>query len=272
MAAKMKAKTAMVTMVGEDSFGRDTVQNFVRQGIDICLCFFQDRTLLFHHRLAHVGATEKASTGVAPIAVDAQGSEACPETFLDIFNQGQNSIIIVNGANDFLTPELVSAAESTIRSSKVLLTQLEIKVVQIFFLFAAMMLTVIARVNTPSPEDSQGGADRQVGLPCIKEAINFLSSIFNPAPATSHLEAEFYSLPTILCLNEVEAQMLTGVAITDINVCSSTCSPRVTCLIIAACQAGRADLVGARRSDGHPDAGGHGSLRAEQYCRSPHHR
>ena len=60
MAARMQAKTAMVTMLGEDSFGRDTMQNYKNNGVDT----------------THVLFTPEAATGVAPIAVDQTGATA----------------------------------------------------------------------------------------------------------------------------------------------------------------------------------------------------
>ena len=57
MAAKMAARTAMVTMLGQDSFGKDTLENYKRHGIDS----------------THVLFTSEAATGVAPIAVDQSG-------------------------------------------------------------------------------------------------------------------------------------------------------------------------------------------------------
>ena len=53
MAAKLGAKTAMVGKVGEDIFGKDTVENFKSVGVDT--------TFLF--------STSDAATGCAPITV-----------------------------------------------------------------------------------------------------------------------------------------------------------------------------------------------------------
>eukprot|EP00042_Codosiga_hollandica_P033432 m.223269 g.223269 ORF g.223269 m.223269 type:complete len:344 (-) comp54186_c0_seq1:40-1071(-) len=149
MAAKMGAATAMVTKLGDDIFGHDTLKNFASHGIDI----------------AHVHITKEAATGVAPITVD---------------SHGQNSIIIVNGANDLLSPANIDAATTMISSARVLVTQLEIKPETTL---AALRLAHAAKIH----------------------------SIFNAAPARPTLDAEFYTLPTIFCLNETEASMLTGV-------------------------------------------------------------
>ena len=46
-------------------------------------------------------------------------------------------------------------------------------------------------------------------------------SVFNPAPARSELPAELYTLPSIFCLNETEAQLLTGISVVDVPVTES---------------------------------------------------
>jgi ribokinase len=95
MAAKLGGDVAMITKLGRDIFGENTFKNFRAWGIDT-------RYVLF---------TDQASSGVAPIAVDAAG---------------HNAIIIVTGANDLLTPEEVKEARPLIAAAQVLVCQLEI--------------------------------------------------------------------------------------------------------------------------------------------------
>jgi ribokinase len=95
MAAKLGAEVAMVTKLGRDIFGENTLKNFKSWGIDT----------------AHVLFTDQAFSGVAPIAVD-------PE--------GHNAIIIVTGANDLLSGEEIEAARPSIASAQILVCQLEI--------------------------------------------------------------------------------------------------------------------------------------------------
>lgn len=85
----------IITKLGEDFFGKQTLENFQQQGVDT----------------SHVLTTSKASSGVAPIIVD---------------KNGHNCIIIVGGANDLLTIDEVNNASELITSSKILLTQLEL--------------------------------------------------------------------------------------------------------------------------------------------------
>lgn len=95
MAAKLGAHVSIVTRLGRDSFGDDTVRNFESLGIDT----------------THVAFDDDAPTGVAPIAVDPNGD---------------NSIIIVTGATARITPADVEHARAAIEASHVLVCQLEI--------------------------------------------------------------------------------------------------------------------------------------------------
>jgi ribokinase len=97
MAAKLGARVVVVTKLGRDVFGEDTLGNFRERGVDT----------------EHVLFTDEASSGVAPIAVAPDGS---------------NSIIIVTGANDLLTEEEIERARPAIASASVLVCQLEIPV------------------------------------------------------------------------------------------------------------------------------------------------
>ncbi|MFN8451878.1 MAG: PfkB family carbohydrate kinase [Anaerolineae bacterium] len=72
MAARLGAQVSVVTKLGRDTFGEETLFNFRHQGIDT----------------THVLFDERLASGVALIAVDEQ--------------TGQNSIVMVPGANDAL--------------------------------------------------------------------------------------------------------------------------------------------------------------------------
>jgi ribokinase len=94
-AARLGGQVCMVTKLGEDIFGKDTLENFKTQGIDPSTVFF----------------TKDASSGVAAISVD---------------SDGHNAIIIVGGANDLLSPADIDTARTVIESAQVLICQLEI--------------------------------------------------------------------------------------------------------------------------------------------------
>jgi len=95
MAAKLGADLTMVTKLGQDVFGENTLKNFEALGVDT----------------QHVHFTDQAFSGVAPIAVD-------PE--------GHNSIIVVTGANDLLNVDEIEAARPAIAAASILVCQLEI--------------------------------------------------------------------------------------------------------------------------------------------------
>ena len=95
MAAKLGGDVAMVTKLGRDVFGENILENFESFGVDT----------------RHVHFTDKAVSGVAPIAVD-------PE--------GHNAIIIVMGANDLLSRDEIEAARPAIAAADILVCQLEI--------------------------------------------------------------------------------------------------------------------------------------------------
>ena len=155
MAAKLGAAVSMVTKLGDDIFGKQTLENFQTFGIDT----------------GNVTFTKEAFSGVAPISVD---------------QSGNNSIIIVTGANDFLSKKDIQTAENAIRSSKVLVCQMEIPV--------------------------------EISISALKIAKEAgVLTIFNPAPAKNDLPEELYGLIDIISPNETETEILTGIEITSIN-------------------------------------------------------
>jgi ribokinase len=155
MAARLGARVSIVTKLGEDVFGDKALENFREQGIDT----------------TYVSSTREAFSGVAPIAVD---------------RSGNNSIIIVTGANDLLTPEDVEAAEPAIRSARVVACQLEIEV--------------------------------ETTLAALRLARGHgVTTIFNPAPARPELDVELYELSDVFCPNESEAEMLTGETVASVE-------------------------------------------------------
>ena len=155
MAAKLGGDVTMVTKLGRDVFGEDALKNFKTWGVGT----------------QHVHFTDQAFTGVATIAVDTEGN---------------NSIIVVTGANDLLTPEELEAARPMIAASSVLVCQLEI------------------------PLDINLAALRIAREEGVK-------TIFNPAPARSEIPEEFYQLSDIFCPNETETELLTGMSVQSLE-------------------------------------------------------
>lgn len=148
MAARLGARVTVVTRVGRDAFGEEMLANFRDQGIDT----------------SHVSVDDAVPSGVAPIAVDPSGD---------------NSIIIVTGANERLTPADAERARAAIAEAHVLVCQLELPHE---VTFAALR---IARAESTV-------------------------AILNPAPAVQELPREAYELADVLCPNQPEAELLLG--------------------------------------------------------------
>ena len=153
MAARLGAHVTAVAKVGRDVFGEGTLQNYRDQGIDATFVMFD----------------ENRFSGVAPIWVD-EGT-------------GQNTIIIVPGANLGLSPADVQNARDAILGASVLMCQLEIS-----------METTLEAFRVA----------KQVGGKVI--------TILNPAPAAP-IPDELLKLTDILVPNETETALLTGLPI-----------------------------------------------------------
>ncbi len=151
-AARLGANVSMVAKVGNDSLGESHFKNFKEQGIGTDFIFTDDQQ----------------PSGVAPIWVDEQ--------------TGQNSIIVIPGANATMTPAEVRSASVAIESAALVVAQLEIPIPSNIEAFK------IARA-----------AGRR--------------TILNPAPATE-LPDELLRLTDILVPNESEAELLTGIPVT----------------------------------------------------------
>ena len=98
-AGRLGARVAMVSRVGDDAFGRDTLANYAAAGVSTAL----------------VRVTAGRPTGVAQITVDAAG---------------HNAIVIVPGANDAMAPaadaEGAPAFVALVRGARLLVCQLEV--------------------------------------------------------------------------------------------------------------------------------------------------
>lgn len=92
--ARLGSDVTLIGCVGVDSFGSDLIKHLANQGIDI----------------ENVKPVTHQSTGIASITL----------------SNGDNSIIVVPGANFAVTPEFVASHEDVIASSDILLLQLEI--------------------------------------------------------------------------------------------------------------------------------------------------
>jgi len=151
-AALAGGDVSMIAAVGSDAFAVRLIDNLQHHGVDC----------------RHVMRVPAAS-GLAVIAVD---------------QRGENSIMVVPGANAMITPANVWEAEELIASSDVLLVQLEIP------LDAVLAGMAIARQHA-------------------------VRVVLDPAPAPQQFAPELLDVD-LLCPNESEATKLTGLPVTSI--------------------------------------------------------
>lgn len=151
MAAKLGADVTMITKLGNDIFGENTLANFKKMGVKTDFVYF----------------TDQAFSGVAPIFVD---------------SEGDNYIVIITGANDLLTEEEIEKAADAIAGCQILICQLEIPL--------------------------------RLSLKALKIAHDAgVRTIFNPAPGRADIPQECFQLSDIVCPNETETELLTGISI-----------------------------------------------------------
>jgi ribokinase len=93
-AARLGADVTMVGAVGNDSFGKTLVEHLTNEGINT----------------ENIVKVKDTSTGIASIIV----------------SEADNSIIVVPGANNHITPEVINKHKDKIINSNILLLQLEI--------------------------------------------------------------------------------------------------------------------------------------------------
>ena len=151
-AARAGGNVLFIARVGDDMFGTQAVEGFVRDGITI----------------DSIITDKNAPSGVALIFVD--------ET-------GENSIAVASGANARLSISDIEASEETIASAGIVLMQLEI------------------------PLETVRAAAEIAGE-------NGVNIILNPAPAQP-LGDDILRHISILTPNESEAELLTGIKVTD---------------------------------------------------------
>ncbi|PLR68584.1 ribokinase [Bacillus sp. UMB0893] len=93
-AARLGADVRLIGCVGSDDFGKELKSHLLKENIQV----------------EHVNVVQKYPTGIASITV----------------SNHDNSIIVVPGANDCLTPEIINEKEEYIAECDLLLLQLEI--------------------------------------------------------------------------------------------------------------------------------------------------
>lgn len=152
-AARIGAEVAMIARVGNDAFASRLLQNLEHEGIN---------TL-------SVGKSTDTASGIAIVNVE---------------DSGENSILVVPGANHRLVPSDVEAARSLIEACDVVLLQLEVP-----------LATVRAAVALA----------QQLGKRVI----------LNPAPTPANFPEELFHVD-LICPNQSEASALLGETIDSV--------------------------------------------------------
>ena len=152
-AARSGGQVHMIACVGDDGFGPKLLKNLTDQSVNC----------------DNVSVIENSESGIAIVAVE---------------RSGENSIMVVPGANGRITAQQVSGFAETIRQSDVLMVQLEIP-----------MDVVLEGVR-------------------IAKAAG-VKVILDPAPAR-HLPDELFDVD-LICPNESEAALLSGQTVKSVD-------------------------------------------------------
>src|SRR5580658_7545650 len=119
-AAKLGASVVMVTKVGDVMFAENTIRNLASFGVDT----------------THVERVKGRSSGVAPIMVEPSG---------------ENSILIVKGANADLSPADVERAADDLKACDLILLQLEVPLETVYAAIAFGKRHGVKTMLNPAP-------------------------------------------------------------------------------------------------------------------------
>lgn len=150
-AARLGADVMMVTKVGDDIFADNTIRNFEQSGIDT----------------RFVERVPGTSSGVAPIFVEPSG---------------ENSILIIKGANALLSPADVDKAADALKDCALIVMQLEVPLETIYH-----TIDFGARHGIPT--------------------------LLNPAPAPADLDPARIEAVTFLVPNQTELATISGMPV-----------------------------------------------------------
>lgn len=127
--------------------------------------------------------TELRNEGIDCTYITADNNKASGVALIIVDKKGENEIVVAPGANDTLHEEYIEAANDAIKEATIILFQLEIPLSTV--LFAA-----------------------KKGKELNKKIV------LNPAPATI-LPTELFTCLYLITPNETEAEILTGIKVTD---------------------------------------------------------
>ncbi|MBD5225168.1 MAG: ribokinase [Bacteroidales bacterium] len=119
-AARLGGEVTFIAKVGDDVFGKQTLENLAEEGIVT----------------DHIGVAADVPSGVALINVDASG---------------ENSISVASGANSTLSTTDIDAAEEAIAAAAIVLLQLEVPVSTVAYAAAVAKRHGVPVVLNPAP-------------------------------------------------------------------------------------------------------------------------
>lgn len=122
-AARLDANVTFIGCVGQDSFAEIGLNLWQESGIDTTF----------------IKRDPTQSTGVAQITVD---------------KKGENSIVVISGANLTLTPNDIDAASSVIAGADVLVTQLESPLETVAYVLQQAKASGVRTILNPAPAQS----------------------------------------------------------------------------------------------------------------------
>lgn len=157
-AARLGYPVHMVAMVGDDVYGPAILENLARSGV---------RT--------NAIAVAPGSSGLAPMFVA---------------DSGENSIVVVPGANGKMTPEAVARHADLIRSAGMVLCQLEIPMETVSYILALCARAGVPVMLDPAPAAPLPDAvwDRVAWFtPNESEAAFYLDGDSSPEETADHL-------------------------------------------------------------------------------------
>jgi ribokinase len=118
-AARLGADVTMIGCVGDDSFGQVLREHMNHQGI----------------HTENVESVPNMASGIASITL----------------SEGDNRIIVVPGANNYVTPEFIDKNEESISNSSMLLLQLEIPIVSVIRAAELAKKHLVPIILNPAP-------------------------------------------------------------------------------------------------------------------------
>lgn len=149
-AGRLGTDVIMLGAIGNDAYGEMQRQSLLQSGVDV----------------SGLLTKENVSTGTA---------------FITVNKEGNNSIVVVQGANAQFTPEDIEAHRNLIEECEIVILQLEIPVDTV--LYAVKLARKLGKIV-----------------------------LLDPAPAPEHFPEELYQYIDIIKPNESELSRLTGIA------------------------------------------------------------